>query len=64
MREVLTGRSRMTFPQRNKNELRASGTKKHHDGMMEAGWTCDDGTYFYGPLSVEEVEFEYPYDPV
>jgi hypothetical protein len=38
--------------------------EKHLDGMIEEGWSCDDGTYFYGPLSVEEVEAEYPHNPV
>jgi len=32
--------------------------------MYHEGWTCDDKTYFYGPLSVEEVEPEDPYDSV
>jgi hypothetical protein len=37
---------------------------EYDDAMTAAGWSCAMETYFYGDLSVEEVEPEYPFDPV
>jgi hypothetical protein len=48
------------FPSEEQERIKSLWDEEHLDGLMEAGWTCDDGTYFYGPLSVEEVESESP----
>jgi hypothetical protein len=52
------------FPPEQQEKIESLSREEYHDTMIKAGWTCYDKTRFYGRLSVEEVESEYPYDPV
>jgi hypothetical protein len=52
------------FPPEEQRKMKNLQREECHDAMIKAGWTCYDRTRFYGPLSVKEVESEYPYRPV
>jgi hypothetical protein len=52
------------FPLEEQERIKSLWDEKYDDGMSEAGWTCAMDTYYFGPLSVEEVELEYPHNPV
>jgi hypothetical protein len=52
------------FPVEDQERIQSIWHKGYHDAMEEAGWHCVmDATNFYGDLSVEQVESEYPYNP-
>jgi hypothetical protein len=53
------------FPLEEQQRIHSIWHEGYHEAMEKAGWRCAmDATYFYGDLSVEEVESEDPYDPV
>lgn len=53
------------FPQEDQERIESIWNEGYHDAMEEAGWRIvEDETYVFGDLSVEEVESEYPYDPI
>jgi hypothetical protein len=52
------------FPAEEQEKIKNLLREGYHHEMIKAGWTCYDKTRFYGPLSVERVESEYPYNPV
>jgi hypothetical protein len=52
------------FPPEQQEKIENLSREEYHGAMIKAGWTCYDKTRFYGRLSVEKVESEYPYDPV
>jgi hypothetical protein len=52
------------FPPEERKKIEGLSSEEYRHAMIKAGWTCYDTTRFYGPLSVKEVESEYPYDPV
>jgi glucan-binding YG repeat protein len=52
------------FPLEEQERIKNLWHEEYEAGMMTAGWICDSDNYYYGDLSVEEVQPEYPYDPI
>lgn len=52
------------FPLEEQERIKSLWDEEYDDAMRKAGWECAMDTYYYGPLSVEEVESEDSYDPV
>jgi hypothetical protein len=52
------------FPLEEQERIKRLWDEEHDNGMFAEGWIGGVDCYFYGPLSIEEVESEYPYDPI
>jgi hypothetical protein len=52
------------FPLEEQERIKSLWDEEHDNGMFAESWTSDVHCHFYGLLSVEKVESEYPYHPV
>jgi hypothetical protein len=52
------------FPIEGQERIKSLWDEEYDEGMRKAGWKCDIETSYFGPLLVEEVEPEYPHNPV
>ena len=52
------------FPLEERTRIVKLWDDEYDDGMRKAGWTCECDTFFTGPLLIEEVDLDFPHNPV
>lgn len=52
------------FPSEEQERIKSLWDEEHDNGMFAEGWISDVNCYFFGPLSVEEVKAEDPFEPI